>query len=100
MRASDPAGYDGMEIISAQNSTVAGKGLLLSASAAGNISLHIMTNEVDQVVRNYENGTTTVTYKELKNVTFYMAASTTIILPIVGTFNFVSASNVTAYVLR
>jgi hypothetical protein len=101
MRASDPAGYDGIEkLVAVTNPTATGRGLLLTASAAGNITLDITTNEVDQIIRNYENGTTTVAYKQLKSVTLYMAASTTMILPIVGTFELSSSSNVIAYVLR
>lgn len=98
MRASDPAGYEGMEKLV---STATGRAILLTASGSGTITLDIETNEVASISRDYENGTTTVTKKILEDVVFHVAANSTILLPIVGKYTLVAVSNgVTGYVLR
>ena len=101
MRASDPAGYDGMEKLDlSTNTTGEGRGLLLTTVTAGSCTFTIVTNEVDSVSRDYDAGTTSITRKSLTSVVLTVPANSTIIVPLVGKFTLTAASNATAYVLR
>lgn len=101
MRASDPAGYDGMEKLdSSTNPTAEGRGLLLTTATAGSCTFTIETNEVDSISRDYAAGTTSITKKSLTSVVLNVPANNSFILPLVGKFTLTTSSNATAYVLR
>jgi hypothetical protein len=99
MRASDPAGYEGIEKLE-QDATAEGRGLMLTSTAGGTCTFTIETNEIDNISRDYEAGTTSITRKTLTNVVLAVAANSTVVLPLVGKFTLTASSNATAYVLR
>ena len=99
MRASDPAGYDGMQLV-VKDTPVEGRAILFTTSTAGSCTLDIETNEVNSINRNYESGTTTITKKTLTNVQFFVPANSTIVIPITAKFTLRSNTNAISYVLR
>lgn len=100
MRASDPAGYEGIEEI-ASGGTATGRGLLVTNSTTSPIAMtvSVLTNELQSITRDYEAGTTE-TVRKTVSLVLQVGTGTTVI-PIVGTFTISSVpSNVKAYALR
>jgi len=101
MRASDPAGYEGMEkLVAVSNPTAIGRAVFVSTGTAGSVTLDIETNEVSSVTRDYDAGTTTVSKTTVTGVIINVPANSSFILPIVGKITLSAATNAVAYVLR
>lgn len=100
MRASDPAGYEGVEEITSGGSAT-GRALLLTNSTTTPIAItvSVTTNEVDTISRDYNNGTTSIT-KKVVSVVLLAGAGTTII-PVVGDYSITTVpANTKVYALR
>lgn len=100
MRASDPAGYEGIEEI-ASGATATGRALMVTNSTTTPIAMtvSVLTNEVESVSRDYEAGTTDITRKTVSMV-LSVGAGTTII-PLTGKYTIATVpANTKAYALR